>query len=302
MTDSATGIVGARERNLVLSPASQQDEFRFWAQEVYDQVSASRTSVSSGFSGAGQGVAIGVEWGAVPNVRYGLAFTFFASQEAEAHPADNKTDGDWHLLSFYAGWRPGNFFVTPELNFGQADYTSRRGVAIGDTFSRTARANWSGYLGSGAITTGYVFPMGGVQLVPELSVDGLYVRENTYNEQGAGAADLSIASQELKSARGFAGIITQGSFNWEGGILQPQLLLGWSYDFLNHPGTMTGVFASAPDAPFHLTGPNFDSNRIIGGLGMSYSVGYWSAAVNYDASLASGGVSQSATFSLSSRF
>ena len=302
MTDSATGIVGARERNLVLAPANQQDEFRFWAQEVYNQVSASRTAASTGFSGAGQGIAVGIEWGALPTLRYGLAFTFFASQEAEAHPADNKTDGDWHLLSFYAGWRPGNFFVTPELNFGQADYTSRRGIAIGDSFSRTATANWSGYLGSGAITTGYVFPMGGLQLIPELSVDGLYIRENRYNEQGAGAADLSIASQELKSARGFAGIITQGSFNFEGGIFQPQLLLGWSYDFLNHPGTVTGTFTSAPNSPFQLTAPSFDANRIIGGLGISYSVGYWSAALNYDAALASRGVSQSATFNLSSRF
>jgi len=76
-------------------------------------------------------------------VRFGLEFTFFASQEAEAHPADNKTDGDWHLLSVYAGWRQGNFFVAPELNFGQADYTSRRGITIGDNFSRTATANWS---------------------------------------------------------------------------------------------------------------------------------------------------------------
>ena len=302
MTDSATGVVGARERGLVLAPANQQDEFRFWAQEVYDQVSASRTSVSSGFSGAGQGVAVGVEWGALPSVRYGLAFTFFASQQAEAHPADNKTDGDWHLLSFYAGWRPGNFFVTPEVNFGQADYTSRRGIAIGDNFSRTATANWSGYLGSGAITTGYVFPIGGLQLIPELSVDGLYLHENKYNEQGAGAADLSIGSQELKSARGFAGLITQGSFNWETGVLQPQFLLGWSYDFLNRPNTVTGVFTSAPNAPFQLTGAHVDSNRIIGGLGITYSVGYWSAGLNYDAALAAGGVSQSATFSLSSRF
>ena len=302
MTDSATGVVGARQRNLVLAPASSQDEFRFWAQEVYDQVSASRTSLTTGFSGAGQGIAVGVEWGALPSVRFGLAFTFFASQEAEAHPADNKTDGDWHLLSLYSGWRQGNFFVAPELNFGQADYTSRRGITIGDNFSRTATANWSGYLGSGAVTTGYVFPMGGLQLIPELSVDGLYVRENKYNEQGAGAADLSISSQQLKSARGFAGIITQGSFSWETGILQPQLLLGWSYDFLNRPGSTNGVFAGAPNATFQLTGPHVDSNRIIGGLGISYSVGYWSAGLNYDAALAAGGVTQSATFSLSSRF
>ncbi len=302
ITDSATGVVGARERGLVLSPGNQQDDFRFWAQEVYDQVSAGSTGFTSGYSGAGQGIAAGVEWGALPSGRAGVAFTFFASQEAEAHPADNRTDADWHVVSFYAGWRPGNFFVSPEINIGQVSFNARRGVAIGSALSRTATATWTGYLGSGAVTTGYVFPMGAIQLVPELAVDGLYLRENAYNEQGAGAADLSIKTQDQKSARGFAGLIAQGTFAWDTGVIQPQLLLGWDYDFMNKPGSLNGTFTAAPNSPFQLTGPSVSASRLVGGLGMGYSVGNWSAAINYDAALSTGTVVQSATFSLSSRF
>jgi uncharacterized protein YhjY with autotransporter beta-barrel domain len=302
MTDSATGVVGARERNLVLSAANQQDEFRFWAQEVYDGVSAGTTATTSGYTGQGQGVALGVEFGALPDIRYGLAFTFFASSESEAHPADNKTDGDWHLLSFYAGWRPGNFFITPELNLGQADYTSRRGVPIGDVLTRTANANWIGYLGSAAVTTGYVLPMGVFQLIPELSVDGLYLHQNNINEKNAGAADLNINAQNEQSLRGFAGFLTQGAFAWAGGTVQPQMLLGWSYDVLNKPSVVNAYFRQAPTATFQLTGPDVGGNRFIGGVGLSYAVGAWSAGINYDVSLTTGAIAQSATFSLSSRF
>jgi uncharacterized protein YhjY with autotransporter beta-barrel domain len=302
ITDSATGIVGARQRALVLSPANQQEEFRFWAQEVYDQVSAGSTAVSSGYSGAGQGIAVGVEWGALPSGRAGVAFTFFASQESEAHPADNRTDGDWHVLSFYAGWRPGNFFLAPEINIGQANYNSRRGISIENALTRTATASWSGYLGSAALTTGYVIPMGAIQIVPELSFDGLYLRDGAYNEQGATSADLSVKSQDQRSVRGFAGVIAQGTFAWDAGTIQPQLLLGWSYDFLHKPGVFNGTFEGAPNSPFQLTGPDVEANRLIGGLGVSYAVGNWSAAINYDAALSTGSVGQSATFSLSSRF
>jgi uncharacterized protein YhjY with autotransporter beta-barrel domain len=301
MTDSATGIIGARERALVLSPANQREEFRFWGQEVYNQISGSSTPLTSGYSGAGEGVAVGVEWGALPTIRYGVGFSFVASQEAEAHPADNKIDGDWHLLSFYAGWRGGNLFFTPELNIGQANYSSRRGVAIG-ALSRTATSNWPGYLGSAAITTGYVFPFGAMQVVPELSVDGLYLREASHVEQGAGAEDLFIKPQTLRSLRGFLGVMTQGSFTWDVGMLQPQLLLGWSYDLLHKPGTLDGYFASAPDTPFQLTPPSLDPNRFIAGLGLSYAVANWAAGINFDAALSQGNVSQSITVNLSSRF
>lgn len=302
MTDSVTGVVGARERNLVLAAANQQDEFRFWAQEVYDGVSAGTTATTSGFSGQGQGVALGIEFGALPDIRYGLAFTFFASSESEAHPADDKTDGDWHLLSFYAGWRPGNFFITPELNIGQADYTSRRSIPIGGVLTRTANANWIGYLGSAAVTAGYVLPMGVFQLIPELSVDGLYLHQNIINEKNAGAADLNIDAQNQQSLRGFAGFLTQGAFAWAGGTVQPQLLLGWSYDFLNKPQVVNAFFRQAPTATFQLTGPDFGANRFIGGVGLNYAVGAWSAGINYDVSLSTGAIAQSATFSLSSRF
>ena len=178
----------------------------------------------------------------------------------------------------------------------------RRGIAIGSSLTRTATANWNGYLGSASVSTGYVFPVGGMQLIPELSVDGLYLRESSLTEQGAGAEDLFIKSQTLKSLRGFLGILTQGSFAWDAGMLQPQLLLGWSYDFMHKPGTLDGNFVVAPNSPFQLAFPALDPNRFIAGLGVNYAVGNWAVGVTIDAALSQENVSQSATINISSRF
>ena len=52
-----------------------------------------------GFGGAGQGVSIGVEWGALESGgRWGAGYTFFSSQEVEDQPRDTKTNGDWNML------------------------------------------------------------------------------------------------------------------------------------------------------------------------------------------------------------
>jgi uncharacterized protein YhjY with autotransporter beta-barrel domain len=301
MTDQATGVIGARERGLVTAPQNTRNEFRFWGQEFYNNVSASGTVDVPGHSGAGQGVALGVEWGDIRTVRYGVGYTFFSSQEVESHPRDTKTNGDWNMLSFYAGWRTGDFFVTPQVNLGQGDFHSRRTI-IASTVGRSATANWSSYLAAGGFTTGYIMDVGGFQIIPQIAVDGLYLRESAYNENGAGGIGLSLKQQEQQSVRSFAGVLGQGTYTWDNGNLQPQLLVGWSHEFMTSPATIDGSFEATPGSPFHLVGPTLEPNRIIGGASLAYVFGNWSAGFSYDAAHSSGSLAQSATISLSSRF
>ena len=301
MTDQATGVIGARQRGLVLAPAASRGEVRFWGQEFYNIVSSGSTATTPGYGGAGQGIALGVEWGNLETGRYGVGYTFFSSQETESHPRDTKTNGDWNLISFYGGWRAGGLFATPEVNLGLGDFHSRRGIVAGPV-ARTAAANWSSYLTAGGLTAGYVMDVAGFQLVPEIAVDGLYLRQGAYNEASAGGMNLSLNQQNQQSVRSFAGVLGQGSYVWDNGNFQPQLLVGWSHEFLNTPATIDGSFESTPGSPFHLVGPTLEPNKLIGGASLAYVLGNWSAGINYDASANSGTLAQSATISLSSRF
>jgi hypothetical protein len=301
MTDQATGVIGARERSLVTAPPNTRNDFRFWGQEFYNNVSASSTATTAGYGGAGQGVAVGVEWGSFGTGRYGLGYTFFSSEETETHPRDTKTNGDWNMVTFYGGWRSGDFFVTPQLNLGEGSFHSRRSI-VAATVTRSATAAWSSYIGAGGLTTGYIVDAGGFQIIPELSLDGLYLRESAYNEAGAGGIGLSLKPQNQNSVRTFAGVLGQGNYLWDTGTLQPQLLVGWSHEFLNTPATIDGSFESTPGSPFHLVGPTLEPNKIIGGASFAYVVGNWSAGINYDAAASTGTLAQSATISLSSRF
>jgi uncharacterized protein with beta-barrel porin domain len=244
---------------------------------------------------------VGVEWGNVGTGRYGLAYTFYSSQETEAHPLDTKTNGDWNLVSFYAGWRIGEFFVTPQVNLGQGSFKSRRTIVAG-SLVRVPTADWSNYLAAGGFTTGYIFDLGGFQVIPQIALDGLYLREGTYNEVGGGGVGLTLKSQNQQSVRSFAGVVGQGLYAWNSGNIQPQLLVGWSHEFMNSPATIDGSFEATPGSPFHLVGPTVEPNKIVGGASFAYIVGNWAAGFNYDASASTGTLAQSATISLSSRF
>jgi uncharacterized protein YhjY with autotransporter beta-barrel domain len=300
-TDQSTGVVGARQRALLTAPVGSRDEFHFWAQEFYNNVQQKATAGSNGFGGAGQGLAFGAEWGALATGRYGLGLAYFASQQTERHPRETKTNGDWFVASAYAAWRAGDFFFAPQINAGLGEMKTRRTLFAG-SLARIASATFKSQLVAGGFTTGYILEMGNFQIIPTFALDGLYLRTADYSERNAGGMGLTLIGQSDTSMRGFAGLVGKGSFEYEQGTLVPQILAGYSREFLKDPSAIDGYFAAAPGTPFHLTGPVLDPSRLIGGVSLGYVLRNWSAGVNYDATSTTGLLAQSATVSISSRF
>ena len=302
MTDQATGVIGARQRSLITAPAGTRDEFRFWAQEFYNNVSFNGTESHTGYGGAGQGVSVGVEWGALASGRFGAGYTFFSSQEVERHPRETKTNGDWHMLSAYGAWSIGDFFVAPQVNVGVAEFKTRRAIIVGGLGGRQANGKQTNYLASGGATAGYVIEVGNIDIIPTIAVDMMYLNQGAYEEFGGGGVNLQLQSSSQTSVRSFAGVIGQGSYTFNEGAFMPQLLAGWTHEFANDPITIDGSFESSPGSPFHLVGPTLDANKVVGGMSLGYVMRNWSAGFNYDAAASRGSLAQSATFSISSRF
>jgi len=302
MTDQATGVIGARLRSLLTAPAGTRSDFRFWGQEFYNIVGFTSSDGQHGYGGAGQGVSVGVEWGALESGgRWGAGYSFFSSQEVEDHPRETKTNGDWNMLSAYGAWRVNNFFVAPQVNVGMGDFKTRRAIIVGNV-GRLARAKTASYLAAGGATAGYVIDVGNIDIIPTIAIDMMYLNQSAYDEAGGGGAGLSLRSQTQTSIRSFAGVIGQGSYAFNEGAFMPQLLAGWSHEFANDPITIDGSFESSPGSPFHLVGPTLDANKVVGGMSLGYVMRNWSAGFNYDASASRGSLAQSATFSITSRF
>jgi hypothetical protein len=299
VTNSITGPVGRRQRSLIAAP---ERDLRFWGQQFYQDLNAGSTATSPSFFGSGMGISVGMEWGQTPTVRYGTSYTYFAGQVTESGSQITKENIALSLASVYASWRSNNFFVTPQANIGYASYKNRRRVVAGP-ITRRPFSNWNTFITTGGVTSGFMADLGAFEIVPHISIDGLYAHDNAYTERlGGDGVNLSVGSRTTRSLRLFAGVVAQTEFMLDDGIMKPQILAGWSKDLANDSPVIDASFEATPGSDFSVVGPVSDSSRVIGGASFSYLFDNWSAAVNYDASHTSGALAQSATVSMTSRF
>lgn len=299
VTDSVGGPIGRRQRSLIATP---ELGLRFWGQQFFQDLNGATTANSPSFFGSGTGVSVGMEWGQTPSARYGVSYTYFAGQVTESIPRATKENIALNLVSAYATWRSNNFFITPQVNVGYASYDNRRRVVAGP-ITRQAISDWGNYLTSGGITSGYVMDLGAFEIIPHISLDGLYMYDSGYTERlGGDGVNLSLGSRTTRSLRVFAGVVAQTEFVLVDGIMKPQILAGWSHDFTNDRPLIDASFEAAPGSEFSVVGPVSDSSRLIGGASFAYLFDNWSASFNYDASHTSGALSQSASITMTSRF
>jgi uncharacterized protein with beta-barrel porin domain len=231
-----------------------------------------------------------------------VSYTYFAGQVTESNPRATKQNIALNLISAYARWRANRFFITPQANVGYASYDGRRRVVAGP-IERTAISDWSAYLATGGIATGFLFDVGGFEIIPQLSLDGLYMYESSYSERfGGNGVNLSLGSRTTRSVRLFAGVIAQTEFPLYDGILKPQILAGWSREFIDDRHVIDASFEAAPGSEFSVVGPKSSPSRLIGGASFSYLFENWSTGFNYDASHTSGAFAQSASVTMTSRF
>ncbi len=299
VTDSVNGPIGRRQRNLVTNP---EEGLRFWGQQFYEDMNGATTSSSTSYFGSGLGVSGGVEWGDSPNARYGISYSYFAGQVTESNPRATKENIALNLVSAYANWRWNNFFITPQVNVGYASYDNRRRVVAG-AITRTPISDWSTYLTSGGVSSGFLFNVGGFDIIPHISVDGLYMYETAYTERfGGNGVNLNLDSRTTSSVRLFAGVIAQTEFMLDDGILKPQILAGWSQELISDRPVIDASFEAVAGSDFSVVGPKSSDSRLIGGASFQYLFDNWSAGFNYDAAQTSGAFAQSATVTMTSRF
>ena len=299
VTSQTGGPIGARQRALVTNP---REGLGFWGQQFYEDLNAATASTSASYFGSGLGAAMGVEWGVMETGRFGAGYTHFQGQVTESQPRASKVNVGLNMFSMYGGWSLDDFFVTAQANGGVATFKGSR-IAFTGPIKRTAVADWMAYLATGGVTTGMALEFGPVTVVPHVSVDGFYLYQAAYGEHGGGdGVDLHVGARDLRSVRVFAGVIAQSEFMFYDGVVQPQVLAGWTRELLNDTPTIDASFQAVPGSPFSLVGPTADPTKLIGGANLHYIFDNWSAGVNYDAAHTSGTFAQSATLTLTSRF
>jgi hypothetical protein len=314
ITDQATGPVGARQRALRMY-ASQPGGATLWGQEFVQRLNSATNS--DAFRASGFGFALGFDSGNPRSGRYGGAFTFFSGDQTSKGPNLTKTTNEFYMLTGYTDWRGKGLFLDSQLSVGFANLNGRRRLALEDgsgntVLVRRAASKRSGLLLAGGVSTGVVLTYGGTVITPQISLDGLTMREEGYTETGGGGAtagadgfDLKVHPYYANSVRGYFGTTLRQDINLGDFFVQPEARVGYRYDFLADPVKLRAAFVSlagTSGSAFTLTGPDPERGTAVFGGSLAVTTGAWSLGLNYDYLRGnSGAVSQAGTLTLVGR-
>jgi hypothetical protein len=297
LTDQATGAVGARQRALRMY-AGQNGDATLWGQEFTERLNVGNQTAAGGFNDSGFGFALGMDGGAPASGRYGLAFTFYSGDTSEKDPRDTKTTSQWYMLTGYTDWRGRGFFFDSQLSVGYGSVDGQRFFDFGGV-SRTADGKRSAELVSGGATAGVAMTAGGTVIMPQISIDGMAMREESYTETNNGQTtsnavdgfDLAVKQEYNQSLRAFGGIDLRQDMNFGDFFLQPELRAGYRYDFLNAAQKLDAQFVCSTvsqsaggcgDTAFSITGPDPAKGNVVLGGSIATTTGAWSIGLNYD--------------------
>ncbi|HUO93257.1 MAG TPA: autotransporter outer membrane beta-barrel domain-containing protein [Rhizomicrobium sp.] len=303
LTDSATNIVGARQRELRMY-ANTEGATTLWGQQFAQRLSQANTSTLTGYNDSGFGFVVGMDDGDRVDGRYGAAFTFFTGGMSQKEPTSAKTSSEYYLLTGYTDWRGKGLFIDTQGTVGYGTLKGRRYLTLTDTdnnttLSREAQGNRASELAAGSITTGGIFTAGGTVFMPQIDVDGMTMREEGYTESGGGDGfDLRVQPYYADSLRAFLGTDVRQDFNFGDFFLQPELRAGYRYDFANGITKLKANFASVNSlngqayTPFSIEGPDPGHGNLVLGTGIATTTGAWSIGFNFDYVKASNGPSE----------
>jgi Autotransporter beta-domain len=304
LTDSATNIVAARQRELNMY-ANQEGDTTLWGQEFSMRLSQDSTTGTLGYNNTGFGFALGMDMGDPTDGRYGGALTFFSGNTVEKDPVDVRVGSEYYLGTFYTNWRGKGLFLDTQWTAGWGELRGTRTICAcnandpSDDVTRTADGNRPTQMAAGSVSTGAIFNFGGTVITPQFDVDGLTMREDGYTEgggqnvNGGDGFDLRVQPYYANSARAFLGLDMREDIGFGDFFLQPEIRGGYRYDFMDGAEKLKVNFAGVtPIDQFTITGPDPQKGNLVGTGGLAITTGAWSIGVTYDYLKATSGNTQ----------
>lgn len=322
LTDQATGVVAARQRQLRLFSKSP-GELTLWGNEFGEYLSThgqTKTGVVgdtlpvgtvcagkcpsvslAGFKDHGFGFSLGLDSGAPETGWYGGAFTFYTGdvQAGRTGAVPNAKTGElWYLLTGYSDWRGKGLFLDTQASVGYGQLKGKRFLTLQipvtngfTTFTREADNTHAALVGALGATMGAVMKYGATTVTPQLSLDGMTLRQEGYNERNGGTGfNLSVKSSYATSVRLFLGTEAREDIDVGDFFLQPSARVGYRFDLLNGAEKVRAQFSdidsttagNQPGALFSIQGPDPSRGNIVGGLNLNATTDNWTIGLSYD--------------------
>jgi hypothetical protein len=319
ITDQATGVVGAHQRALRLYGRDSGDE-TLWGEEFVQMIkdpgrgatdpntigsaNAKGYKLQPGFKDHGFGFVLGMDAGSPKYGWYGGSFTFYGGDVGEL-ARNSHTNQQWYILTGYTAWRGRGLFFDSKIDVGYSHIDGKRYIDLSipqntspqtySTYVREADNKHPATMLSGGFSTGGVWTYGATTIMPQVSVDGLVMREEGYTETQpttsattiGDAFDLTVQPYYAQSLRVFLGTTVRYDINLWDIYLQPEARAGYRYDLFSDPVKLKAAFAHSgvggtTGTQFTMLGPDPSQGNFVLGGSLAGTTDTWTMSFNFD--------------------
>ncbi len=319
ITDQATGVVGAHQRALRLYGRDSGDE-TLWGEEFVQMIkdpgrgatdpntigsaNVKGYKLQPGFKDHGFGFVLGMDAGSPKYGWYGGSFTFYGGDVGEL-ARNSHTNQQWYILTGYTAWRGRGLFFDSKIDVGYSHIDGKRYIDLSipqntspqtySTYVREADNKHPATMLSGGFSTGGVWTYGATTIMPQVSVDGLVMREEGYTETQpttsattiGDAFDLTVQPYYAQSLRVFLGTTVRYDINLWDIYLQPEARAGYRYDLFSDPVKLKAAFAHSgvggtTGTQFTMLGPDPSQGNFVLGGSLAGTTDTWTMSFNFD--------------------
>jgi len=210
-----------------------------WAQALGGMAQQDSNAEAAGYHSSDFGLAAGLDHLFTPDLLGGVAVSWLRAGTSGIDSTSGQSSTlNSYQLTLYGTWRHGRAFLDGQLGAGWNHFGQNRLIAF---LGQTARAAYDGQQYLAHALAGYDLPVGDLTVTPLVGLRWLQANMGSYTETGAGAADLSVASQTEDELTHEVGVKTSWHLATALGTIEPEVTLAWVHDYLDGPIATSGV-------------------------------------------------------------
>ncbi len=276
---------GASGNRLAATRLQGLNEVSVWAQEIGYFVSRTPPTLNGQeFTGAGFGIALGIDGPLDNGALFGLSASLITSEVEEEGRPEGEIATTFGNISAYLGTAVGPVDLDFVAGLGAGQMSSQRVVEIGTTFSAETEADWWAYNGHGLMRASVPLALGDTFVItPQAQLTYVFLSEDGYTEEGGGAAiDYEVDAATSQRLWGDVGVELAGRFRTRGQtVIAPRLFVGYRANIIDEEAERSFRFVSGGNS-FTLTDEGFGDGGALIGIGVDATNGYSTFALGYE--------------------
>ena len=189
--------------------------------------------------------------------RHWLAGVLFSYDHTDTDLDENGGDAtiDGYAPGLYASYANGGWYANALATFRFNSYSTNRVIKF-DTINSTANASPTGTEEMVYEDGGYEFHQDGWIYGPMIGLMYNHIDVGSYEENGAGVADLTVHNQDAESVRSRIGVRISRIFKSGDMWFTPHFNATWQHEFLDDSRGISSSFSSAPPNSFTVYTPS----------------------------------------------